>query len=1565
MKYISLNNTPNISRSDSLAVSPTLKADERGFPHVSWIENNSGTQSVYYTYFDGLKWSKKGDSTLIATVDNGVTESHGLTLDSDGNPHVAYADSENALYLSTYDSSWSSSNYLIDYEVDWIGVLGFSKFSSASSSSSSSSEEPFSSSSSGGVVNRDDILVVASDKTNSKFNVYLTETSWSSIGSISHTFVPRNIRTAICGNFIGIAFIASNSIRYNFFNLNSLAWSFATFQTLSAASDVIDMDCVGFGDTSSGSLDFVWTKSGISSIYETRVNNSGTESTAGGSTQAITVSASNVLSFSGEEYLYCPYKEIAIDMDESNVPYVCGFGIQKVVYKLDGATWDNIADIEIDANESGISASYLSAIYFGGRMNMAVLNNANNDVYYFEYDGVSGATLTDISNPDMITATSGQPQRFTYASTSIASTEISGTENNEVIGFLRDPTQQSVSVVGANNEKIYNINLNDNQIDSSRTFEPSSFASSIDFSEFNGEYLASFPYNEYDTKTGSVLIFPKVYDNDGTTIRNLGDYGNLRLPKDAKYDLPRNTIWISDTGNHRVLKINATTLAVDDSIEEDFKFPYAIDVNKTNGNIAISAYNNAHSSALVMYSNSGSEQYEVISTGDIPWSELTSSNRDGQLLVADYNGNGTIGLVNTINADKNNLFDVAGQPSFIGTDGMDSDYFVIYHGTDEDDIIEGRDNENDLINYKIEYKVANNPAAISKMDSACWYSQFDENINQISMKRIRFNSFLEDDTNGSSVDLNGLVKVLIHSQSRNIYAIKNDGTKLTKLSPSGESIIYDKSLTSYGDSFDILREDVVNEAVWVAKNGSGNILRVDRDGNIVKFTIADDVIDIYPVISEVTSFDYLWVLVEDEIRRYEYNTGTATLFNLTSLALPSDNYFKLEYQISEDNMWVASRMRLLLVEGDLASYMLNPNLWSNIQDISCYNYIDNYFTSIATDFPLSSSIKTNSESSRTWNVGIGNVALVVDEFDKRIVEYDIYNSESFENVKAVDIESSTGNAFVTMRNTGGISFIGEMHKDGTFLDSAYFVNAYSKTTNVPVVIDNTSTILPFKITINNGSNASSTSTPSSIDAFDYTDFVFGSDISISSSTSYTYVPNSLSEDYQHESEFYVDILASDKSGISQIKTYSSVNDGSIVEYEDISSDSYQIPKFSWSNSFYPSGSADPNVYASCFWIVLSAGILDKIKFTGSTIFSNSVIETDNTITNMFINGNRLYISTEEKLYVLSNEYFLDGENVTSLLSSIDNDSNDTLRIEDGDYVWSTRSDDGSVVKLNKSDLESGTVTVVEQYDGIDYPFKIKESSLNEDYFVGGSNILWKISNSTLSPHYVLDGYILKDFCVSENSDICMLFDDGTNGIIHIIDENDDVKLNKVIDNKVMFCRYVNNNQFYVLSEDRDNNSTYSTICYLFDINNDTENSKTINAMTNGEIECIGIAYDNSLGIEKVILVMNNNYFLVMNIPSLDTSDFIDMGFIGIEQTFDCDDNQYIFDAQSKVRVFVGSQKGYSDKWDSGEISTSLTSMYYGGGNNLTAGSYYYVHIQTYSESYGWSNVKIKKFKVPN
>ena len=68
--------------------------------------------------------------------------------------------------------------------------------------------------------------------------------------------------------------------------------------------------------------------------------------------------------------------------------------------------------------------------------------------------------------------------------------------------------------------------------------------------------------------------------------------------------------------------------------------------------------------------------------------------------------------------------------------------------------------------------------------------------------------------------------------------------------------------------------------------------------------------------------------------------------------------------------------------------------------------------------------------------------------------------------------------------------------------------------------------------------------------------------------------------------------------------------------------------------------------------------------------------------------------------------------------------------------------------------------------------------------------------------------------------------------------------------------------------------------------------------------------------------------------------------------------------QEKLRVYVGSAEWRNDMWDSGEVESALSTIPYGGGDNLKPGHRYWVHIMTYHSDSGWSSPQIKSFVMP-
>ena len=126
---------------------------------------------------------------------------------------------------------------------------------------------------------------------------------------------------------------------------------------------------------------------------------------------------------------------------------------------------------------------------------------------------------------------------------------------------------------------------------------------------------------------------------------------------------------------------------------------------------------------------------------------------------------------------------------------------------------------------------------------------------------------------------------------------------------------------------------------------------------------------------------------------------------------------------------------------------------------------------------------------------------------------------------------------------------------------------------------------------------------------------------------------------------------------------------------------------------------------------------------------------------------------------------------------------------------------------------------------------------------------------------------------------------------------------------------------------------------------------------------IGIGYSSVL--DQIVILLASGAVMTFNLGTLVASG---LAYIGIGQVSTMSVNDVVirgFDRQIKVRIWVGSEPNLSDLWDSREIVTPLTAMYYGGGDNLTSGKTYYVNIQTCSQLNGWGEVRSSTFTMPN
>jgi hypothetical protein len=126
-------------------------------------------------------------------------------------------------------------------------------------------------------------------------------------------------------------------------------------------------------------------------------------------------------------------------------------------------------------------------------------------------------------------------------------------------------------------------------------------------------------------------------------------------------------------------------------------------------------------------------------------------------------------------------------------------------------------------------------------------------------------------------------------------------------------------------------------------------------------------------------------------------------------------------------------------------------------------------------------------------------------------------------------------------------------------------------------------------------------------------------------------------------------------------------------------------------------------------------------------------------------------------------------------------------------------------------------------------------------------------------------------------------------------------------------------------------------------------------------KAVGIDYDKE--VNWVVIMLGSGSFMVFDLTTFKVYGLIDSGVQNAVCVAARTAKVRVAGVQSKVRVYVGSQQYQNDKWDSGVVETTLKSIYYGGGNNLQPGQTYWLHIQTYSEESGWSELQIRQFTM--
>ena len=115
VKGNSSGNDLNASNNSGSSRFPSLSLDINGNPGIAWHDNSPGNQEIYYRDWNRSNWvTVKGNSSgndLNASNNSGSSRFPSLSLDSNGNPSIAWEEDLGSAYYDVYYRDWNGSNW--------------------------------------------------------------------------------------------------------------------------------------------------------------------------------------------------------------------------------------------------------------------------------------------------------------------------------------------------------------------------------------------------------------------------------------------------------------------------------------------------------------------------------------------------------------------------------------------------------------------------------------------------------------------------------------------------------------------------------------------------------------------------------------------------------------------------------------------------------------------------------------------------------------------------------------------------------------------------------------------------------------------------------------------------------------------------------------------------------------------------------------------------------------------------------------------------------------------------------------------------------------------------------------------------------------------------------------------------------------------------------------------------------------------------------------------------------------------------------------------------------------
>ena len=150
--------------------------------------------------------------------------------------------------------------------------------------------------------------------------------------------------------------------------------------------------------------------------------------------------------------------------------------------------------------------------------------------------------------------------------------------------------------------EIKTINLTDkDSINSRNVYLNGSHIQSVNIYQTDGSFITTEPFNN------RLVWYPQSPYNASNTLlgkwktfESFSGYGFLSFPLDARFDYTRRILWIADSGNRRVLKVDIDSGKVINSVTNGY-LPHSVIININNGGVFVKSIKDKNTGIVEYY----------------------------------------------------------------------------------------------------------------------------------------------------------------------------------------------------------------------------------------------------------------------------------------------------------------------------------------------------------------------------------------------------------------------------------------------------------------------------------------------------------------------------------------------------------------------------------------------------------------------------------------------------------------------------------------------------------------------------------------------------------------------------------------------------------------------------------------------------------------------------------------------------------------------------------------------------------------------------------------------------